>query len=220
MFMHNPGVNWVKKAVASFQPGQNSITLAGGDVYTYDYLIVNPGLELRFDLIEGSREALNDIDTPVSTIYTVSGAYKTSSIRENFRGGKAIYHSPPFPIKCGGAPLKIMFLSEETFRKNRIRDSVKIEYYAATGNYFPPCKKFADALAPLATSKGISPHFNHTLTKINKRDRVATFKTADGEVNVNFDLLHFVPPQSAPEFVRTSELAAANGYVDVNKHSL
>lgn len=218
--MHNPGVNWVQQAVASFQPQQNQITLSNGDIYSYDYLIVNPGLELRFDLIAGSKEALDDKDAPVSTIYTVGGAYKTAALRESFKRGKALYHSPQFPIKCGGAPLKIMFLSEETFRKNGVRDNVQIHYYAATGNFFPPCKKFADALVPIAGSKGISPHFGHQLTKIDKDKRVATFKTADGEVSESFDLLHFVPPQSAPAFVRNSELAAANGFVDVNMRSL
>ena len=32
--------------------------------------------------------------------------------------------------------------------------------------------------------------------------------------------MHFVPPQSAPEFIRTSELAAANGWLDVDKNTL
>jgi sulfide:quinone oxidoreductase len=47
----------------------------------------------------------------------MAGAYKTSVMRESFSGGKAIFTAPNPPIKCGGAPLKIAFLSEETWRK-------------------------------------------------------------------------------------------------------
>lgn len=54
MFKFNPGVNWVQEAVSGFTPKENSITLGNGDVYTYDYLVVNPGCQLRFDLIKGS----------------------------------------------------------------------------------------------------------------------------------------------------------------------
>jgi|Transcript_14993 sulfide:quinone oxidoreductase len=49
-----PGVNWNKSAVASFDPENNSITLADGSRATYDILVVNPGLQLRYDLIEGA----------------------------------------------------------------------------------------------------------------------------------------------------------------------
>ena len=37
---------------------------------------------------------------------------------------------------------------------------------------------------------------------------------------MDFDLLHFVPPQSSPEFVAKSELAHESGWLDVNKDTL
>ena len=69
MATFNPNVKWVQNSVVSFQPDQNQITLKDGDEITYDYLVVNPGLKLRFDLIEGAREAMADPDSPVGSIY-------------------------------------------------------------------------------------------------------------------------------------------------------
>lgn len=66
------------------------------------------------------------------------GAYKTSVLRENFKGGKVVFTMPSPPVKCGGAPLKIMFLSEETFRRNKVREQTEILYYTGTGVFFPP----------------------------------------------------------------------------------
>jgi sulfide:quinone oxidoreductase len=78
------------------------------------------------------------------------GAYKTSILRDNFQGGNAIFTLPTMPIKCGGAPQKIMYLSEETWRKNGIKNKSKINYISTAGNLFPNCQKFADALKPIA----------------------------------------------------------------------
>ena len=123
------------------------MTLSDGSKATYDILVVNPGCSLRFDKIEGAQEAIDDTDAPVSSMYTLPGAYKTSILREGFRGGNAIFTCPPFPIKCGGAPQKIMYLSEDTFRKNGVRYSTTMKYYAAPPIQFPPNDEYSDALS-------------------------------------------------------------------------
>lgn len=121
---------------------------------------------------------MDDPDAPISSIYTYAGAHKTCVLRENFKGGKAIFVVPPFPIKCGGAPLKAMFLSEDTFRRNKIE--AECHLYSAPPVFFPPCKKFSDALEPIAAAKGIKAHFKQVITEIDKDRRVAMFKNADG----------------------------------------
>jgi len=79
-------------------------------------------------------------------MYTLEGAYKTSLMREAFKGGNAIFTCPKLPIKCGGAPQKILYLSEETFRKNGVRDSTKVRYYGAPPIMFPPNDDFNEVL--------------------------------------------------------------------------
>lgn len=59
---------------------------------------------LRFDKIEGAKEALEEASSPVGSIYRLDLAYKTNALRERFSGGKAIFMLPTMPIKCGGAP--------------------------------------------------------------------------------------------------------------------
>ncbi len=166
---------------------------------TYDYLIVAPGVILRFDRIPGSLEALDDPQSPVCSIYRKEYAYKTSQLRENFSGGKAIFSLPTMPIKCGGAPQKIMYLSEETWRKHGVRKDCDIHFYTSVGNMFPNCAKYADKLKVVASQKGINVHYTHTISKVDKDSRKVTFKTASGEEVVeSFDFLHLVPPQTAP----------------------
>jgi sulfide:quinone oxidoreductase len=37
---------------------------------------------------------------------------------------------------------------------------------------------------------------------------------------IPYDLLHVAPPQSAPDFVKRSPLAAESGWLDIDKHTL
>lgn len=106
---------------------------------------------------------MEDPNSPVGSIYRLDYAYKTSKMRENFRGGKAIFTLPTMPIKCGGAPQKIMYLSEETWKKNGIRDKCDIQYWSSAGNMFPNCLKYADKLNEIRQKKNIDVNYFHVL---------------------------------------------------------
>lgn len=71
MFAKSPETRWVSKGVASFQPELSKIALHDGTTVEYEYLVVAPGCELRFDMIEGAREALDDAASAVASIYTL-----------------------------------------------------------------------------------------------------------------------------------------------------
>ena len=61
-----------------------------------------------------------------------------------------------------------MYLSEETFRKNNVRQNTDIHFNTSVGNLFPNCAKFAEALKPIAAEKNIDVHYTNVLTKIDK----------------------------------------------------
>jgi len=72
---------------------------------------------------------------------------------------------------------------------------------------------------------GIRLDFGHTLVAVDGSARKATFARTgpDGSrtlVTREFDMLHAVPPQKAPDFVRVSPLADAAGWVDVDPATL
>lgn len=98
------GVKWEQAAVTKYDPEANSVVTSRGETYSYDFLVVAQGNQLRFDMIEGAKEALDDPNCPVGSIYTLDSAFKTSQMREDFKGGKALFTMPVVPIKCGGAP--------------------------------------------------------------------------------------------------------------------
>ena len=98
------GLQLRHEAISKIDPENSTLETNNGYKYTYDYLIACPGLVLRFDKIQGSMEALADPNSPVGSIYQLEYAYKTSRLREAFKGGKAVFMLPQMPVKCGGGP--------------------------------------------------------------------------------------------------------------------
>lgn len=63
-------LNHVRENVTTYQPEMNSITTTSQNEFTYDYLIVASGLDLRYDTIEGAIDAIEDPDCPVGSMYS------------------------------------------------------------------------------------------------------------------------------------------------------
>jgi len=72
-----------------------------------------------------------------------------------------------------------MYLSEETFRRNGVRKVTDIYFNTTAANLFPNCLKYAEALRPIAESKGINVTFKSSLINVDKNNRIATFKDLD-----------------------------------------
>ena len=53
----------------------------------------------------------------IGSNYSVKTVEKTWKALQDFKEGNAIFTFPNTPVKCAGAPQKIMYLSEAYFRK-------------------------------------------------------------------------------------------------------
>jgi sulfide:quinone oxidoreductase len=214
---------WIKEAVTSFQPEQNSITTNSGNTYSYDYLVVAPGIQINWVAIKGLRENIgtNNVTSNYSFDYA---PYTFECIKSMKPGMTAIFTSPSTAIKCGGAPQKITYLAADYFRKHGLQGKVKVDF-SSGGKVIFGIKKYADQLQKVVDKYGIETHFHYDLTEIDSPGKMATFKVTDDkgivtEVKKHFDMIHVTPPQSAPDFIRNSPLANEAGWVDVDKYTL
>jgi sulfide:quinone oxidoreductase len=217
------GVAWIQDAVATLDPDQNRVITQSGKQVQYDFLVVCPGIQIDWHLIKGLKEALGT--GGVCSNYSYQHVSYTWETLRNFKGGNAIFTFPATPIKCAGAPQKIMYLADDTFRKNGVRDKTKIQFCSAVGTIFA-VKEYADSLLKVVARKGIDLKFKHNLKEIRAESKEAVFDmtTDDGgsEVVIPYDMIHVAPPMSAPDFLKTSKLAADDplGWVDVHKETL
>ena len=216
------GVNWIKKAVANFQPNENKVTLDDGKEVEYNYLIVAPGIQLNWNEIKGLVENLGK--NGVCSNYSFKSAPYTFECLKNSTSGRAIFTSPHTPVKCGGAPQKIMYIAADYFKRNNLSDKIQVEFWSGGTKLFG-VKKFEDALKKVIAKFHIKENYYNKLVEIdgaNKRAKFIGFgeQNKDVETWIDYEMIHVTPPQSAPDFVKNSPLANAAGWVDVDKHSL
>ena len=221
----HPSVTWIKEFADSFQPESNTVTLRSGEVVSYDYLVVCPGLQLDWQKVQGLQETIGK-NNVCSNYSPDTVEYTWQSIQEMIAkgSGTALFTQPPMPIKCAGAPQKIMYLAADRFRKKGILEKFNVEFCTAGSAIFG-IPFFAKALAKVALGYGIKSNFNTNLVAIDGSTKTATFEVTDGEGNKTridkaFDMIHVTPPQSAPDFIKNSPLANAAGWVDVHDKTL
>lgn len=214
------GVAWIQDRVKIVNAENKEVTCTSGKTITYDTLLVATGLKLDWGKIKGVEGQLGK--NGLCSIYEYEDAGITGKMIREFKGGNAIFTMPPVPIKCAGAPQKIMYLAEEVFSKNGVRNKSTISF-AVAGKVIFGIPSFAAPLIKVAERKKINLKFSHKLVEVKALEKVAIFeittevsengetKTSTEQVSLNYDLLHVVPPMSAHDYVRESNLAFTSG---------
>ena len=216
------GVRWIKAAVAAFEPENRAVILDGCRVVKNVALVVAPGLKLNWDGIEGLADTLGR--NGVTSNYRYDLAPYTWECVQGLKSGRAVFTQPPMPIKCAGAPQKSLYLSADHWlRAGRLKD-ISIDFYNAGAVLFG-VKEYVPALMRYIERYHAQLHFQHNLTRVDGPARRAWFSRTDAEGNktvieTEFDMLHVVPPQMAPDFIRVSPLADAAGWIDVDQTTL
>ena len=214
--------NWIKAGVAFFEPNTSQVVLDDGNRISYRMLVVAPGIKLDWDAVEGLRETLGK--NGVTSNYAFDLAPYTWELVKGLKSGTALFTQPPMPFKCAGAPQKAMYLSADYWRRRKLLKDINIEFNSAAPGLFgiadfvPPLMKYVERY-------GIELAFGSNLKAIDGPNQIATFEVAqdDGStqmVDKKFDMIHVVPPQTAPDFIRSSPLANETGWVEVDQHTL
>jgi sulfide:quinone oxidoreductase len=260
------GVKWVKDSVTEFNPDNNKVVTEKSGEIAYDFLVVATGLEYDYERIEGMTPELVG-QKGISSVYlndpvagTAKGGEVTWQWFKDLRNAaekaspenpvKAIYTQPQTPIKCGGAPQKILYLSNDALRGNSPLGGADV--HKNVQSFF--CKKgttlfgvpdynktLVDEVTPMYGN--ITDKFGHILTKIDPDKKVATFDhqySIKGEydkdldeyemikksetVELEYDFIHIVPPMKPVTAVANSPLGwgkgTAKGWLAVDRYTL
>ena len=212
-------VHWIRDAVSELEPDRNRIRTRDGKVITYDWLVIAAGLQLNWDKIPGLKEGVTKHG--ICSNYSYETVDSTWQNIKNFEGGTAIFTQPSGAVKCGGAPQKIMYLADETFRRSGVRERSQIIFTSPLPNIFA-VDRYRRTLEEVVKRKQITCHFREELIEIHGDRREAVFRNLDsGEtITRNYDMLHVTPPMGPPTFIAKSPLADNDGWVDVDRATL
>lgn len=255
------GVKLIKGSVTSFDPQNNTVTVDDSQVVSYDHMIVATGLMLNYAAVKGLDGVITSSGADNATVKN-SGVGKDGLHSVYFRDGavatykgiqeliakakahkgpeklQALFTHPNTPIKCGGAPMKIMYLTNSLLEEAGVRDKIELTFYTNGGALFG-VKDYNTAIVQQFKDRAFKWHYKHNLIEVDSASKVAVFNhhweekgdfdedleeytmvTQSERVEVPYDFLHVTPPMKAPDVVGSSEVGSSKGWVPVNKETL
>ena len=250
------GTKLIKEAAVEFDPDAKVVVTASGKKVSYDVLVIAAGLKLDYGRIKGLEEAgevYSSGDTSalvkvlqskgVSSIYTADAAVQCAKDIDGFiskaKSGKkvkGVFTHPNTPIKCGGAPKKIMYLTNSKLNEagKDARANADLHFYPNGGKMFG-IKAYHEAIVKQFEARDMKWSYAHNLVEV-KDNGVAVFDhhskvkgawdadleeyamvTKHDYVEVPFDFMHITPPMKAPDEIGKSKLGSAKGFIPVKK---
>jgi sulfide:quinone oxidoreductase len=214
-----PDVDWLQDAVEKIDPEHNQLVTRGNTTVEYGWLILAPGIQLDWDEITGLEGNVGSHG--ICSNYSYDTVDTTRRELESFDGGRAVFTMPTTPVKCPGAPQKIVYLADEVFRENGVREDTEITFLFPGDSIFG-VEKYAEPLRNVIDRKDIDVRYETNLVELNPEHREATYEdlTTGETVTLDYDMIHVTPPQSGPDFLASSGLTDEEGWVAVDEHTL
>jgi len=210
-----PAVNWIPSDAREFLPDQRKVTLENGQTLDYDLLVIATGCQLNYADIEGLSPDLIG-QKGIGSVYAGPEAAKATSAQIEALitkgSGRAVFTLSDTPIKCAGAPLKMTFTTLTRLEETGKRDSFQVDFFTPYQNKVFSVPVYNDFVINRWREQQTSLHDQRKLTAIDADSRVAFFTQPDGQTQrESYDFIHVVPPMSAPDAIRYSELAWQEG---------
>lgn len=214
------GVRWIQDAVVSVDPERSVVTLAGGTVVGYDHLVLSPGMTKDWASVPGLAESIGTGD--VTTHYEGDLAARTSLRLRDMRGGTVVFTQPAGPSSCAGAAQKPMYQACDYWQRIGVLGDIRVVLVVPDRTVFG-IAAFDREIGRAIDRYGIELRTDSALIEVDAAASEAVVASPAGIERIAYDLINVVPPQSAPEWIRASGLAAsgdADGFVDVDPETL
>lgn len=213
------GVTWIHDSVVALYPGYNAVATSRGADISYDYLVVAPGIQVNWDRVVGLRESVGK--GGVCSVYSHATAASTWDFIRGLWQGNALFTHPSGSIKCMSGSQQMCYLADEHFRREGIRDQMRLIFLSGAPKLFP-IPEYCELLEEVAAEKGVETHLGADLIEIRPTTKEAIFRRVETgeELVLRYGLLHVAPPMGPLDVFANSELAGKDGWVDVDRQTL
>ena len=209
------GASVVHDKVTAVDVDGRKVRLAGGDTLSYDRLVIAPGIDFRWDEVEGlDASTANDIP------HAWKAGEQTRILREQLEampnGGTFVLVAPPNPFRCPPGPYERASLVANYFKQHKPRSKVLIldpkEGFSKQGLFQAGWKDVhGDMIEWVAGSAG------GAVDRVDAASK--TVHAASGFDEHKADVLNYVPPQKAGKLAFDAGLVNDTGFCPVNQQT-
>ncbi|MCV7012691.1 NAD(P)/FAD-dependent oxidoreductase [Mycolicibacterium madagascariense] len=183
-------VETITGAVQHVDPEARVVTLATGELVSFDALVIATGARNAIGRVPGLQDAV-DAHTAVH-YYSADAAADANRALSEFTGGKLVFLVTALPYRCPVAPYEGAMLAADLLHDNGVRTATQISVHSPEPQPMPSAGPFAGPeLVALLNDKGIAFFAEHAVDRVDAEHRTVHF--ADSST-ADYDLLVFVPP--------------------------
>jgi sulfide:quinone oxidoreductase len=203
-------VTFIPDPAARIDLQNRRVTTVGGIAYDYEHLIMATGAEGAPEMIPGLKEGSYNFHTGPANAQKVWGAVK------DLKKGKVGVLIAGVPHKCPPSPDEAIFLLDEYFRHQGVRESIELTLLTPYPKPYP-AEKIAQVVAPLFEEKGIKtmPFFN--VDSVDPTAKKAYSLEGD---EYSYDVLITVPPHRGAKVIRDSGFGDEEGYIPADRKTM
>ncbi len=207
------GVNVVHDTVTGIDPATRTVRLAGGQTLTYDKLVMSPGIDMRWNAIEGYDE-----DASRRMPHAWKAGPQTALLRDQLRamrdGGTVIVSAPGGAFRCPPGPYERVSLIAHYLKEHKPKSKILVldakENFSKQGLFTAGWeRRYAGMIEWVPGSKG---------GRVERVDvnKMAVYTEA-GFTEHKGDVINIIPPQSASNLAIAAGLANDEGWCPVNQ---
>ncbi len=209
----DPGVSVLHQAATAIDPHARTVTLSGGETIGWDRLVVAPGIDFRWDAIEGYGPETAEI-MPHAWRAGPQGRLLRAQLEAMEDGGTFLIAPPEEPYRCPSGPYERVSLVAHYFKRAKPKSKIVI---LDAKSEFPLQAQFEEGWANHYPGmiEMIPADFSGGPRAVDPS--TTTVMSEDGEFKVA--VANIIPPQRAGEIARTAGLADGSGWCPVNQES-
>ncbi len=216
-FASTHGVNVVHEWATAIDPTARQVKLKGGDSIAYDRLVVSPGIDFRWDSIEGYDQQATEWAP-----HAWQAGPQTALLRkqlESMRDGGTFLIAPPAnPFRCPPGPYERVSLVANYLKTHKPKSKVLILDAKAKFSKQSLFTQGWEELYGYGTDNNSLiewiPAPEGSVVAVDAKKRIAI--AGDLEEAFEADVLNVIPPQTAGSIAHTAGLTDASGWCPVD----
>ncbi|MBV2089634.1 MAG: NAD(P)/FAD-dependent oxidoreductase [Candidatus Thiodiazotropha sp. (ex Ctena orbiculata)] len=205
------GINVVQDEIVAIDPDKHTVKGKSGKQYDYDKLVVSPGVDFRYDKIDGYDAQAAEIIP-----HAWKAGPQTVTLRKQLEamkdGGVCYIAAPPNPFRCPPGPYERAAQIAHYFKMHKPKSKVIIldakDKFSKQGLFMQGYKKFYGDMVEWVSGAG-----GGIIEAVDANSR-----TLVGEVEeYKGDVVNLIPPQKAGKIAQIAGLADDSGWCPVNQ---
>ena len=211
------GINIITDTVTALDPVAKTVSLQNGQTLNYDACIVAPGIDFRWDAIEGY-----DAQVAEQLPHAWQAGPQTRLLREQLEamrdGGTVVIAAPPDPFRCPPGPYERASQIAWYLQHNKPKSKILIldakDKFSKMGLFTAGWKRYYGYGTANSLIEWIGAEQGGEVTRVDAKRKVVHARD-----KVTADVINIIPPQKAGSIAFASDLVNEGGWCPVNQRT-